>query len=57
MHQVPVNLVSNAVKFTPQGFVEVRAALHGAVTLDEFKDLVRDRGIGPNIPVFGEPPL
>ncbi len=27
----------------------------GPVTLDEFKDLVRDRGICPNIPVFGEP--
>jgi hypothetical protein len=24
---------------------------------DEFKDLVRDRGICPNIPVFGEPAL
>jgi hypothetical protein len=29
----------------------------GAVTPDEFKDRLRDRGIGPNIPVFGEPPL
>ena len=29
----------------------------GPVTLDEFKDLVRDRGICPNIPVFGEPAL
>jgi len=29
----------------------------GPVTLDEFKDLVRDRRICPNIPVSGEPAL
>jgi hypothetical protein len=29
----------------------------GAVTPDEFKNRLPDRGIGPNIPVFGEPPL
>jgi len=29
----------------------------GAVTPDEFKDRLHNRGIGPNIPLFGEPPL